>query len=265
MNWLTILASLFSGGVIVKLFELAYKEYRRKSDEGRTSKGLVDKHIDPILKATDELVGKLRFLAQSDFKVLLKHRIPHDPQFDLWAPYLDLLYLFAQFWCRIEVLRIESLFVNLGADKRGKQLLAFLRTLEATRTRLIQRTWQRAIGEALIKETTTSMAALTYVEFVAKFLSSEDFRRWFYPLTIALSQLNHTGRKQRLLTYGVILHALIDTLDSKHLVTRERPGWPNKLTTKTKRELRFRVFPHYLQFVNEPERYFKSRKDTNRP
>jgi hypothetical protein len=96
-------------------------------------------------------------------------------------------------------------------------------------------------------------------------MSSQDFRQWFSPLARALSRLNHSGAKQRLLTYGVILHALIDTLDSKHLVTRERPGWPNKLTTKTKRELKFRVFRQYLKFVNEPERYLRSRKDTNRP
>lgn len=242
MEGWTIFGILCSGGIIVKLTELAYKEYRRRSEAGRSSTSLVDRHMDPILKAADELVGKLRFLAQSDFRDLVKHTLPSDPKFSLWLPYLNLLYLFGQFWCRIEILRIDSLFVNLGADKRGKQLLAFLRTLEAVRTRLIERSWQRAIGEALIEEAISPIRALTYVEFVDKFMSSEDFRRWFSPLAESLSRLNHTGVKQRLLTYGVILHALIDTLDHKHLVTRERPGWPNKLTTKTKRELKFGFF-----------------------
>jgi hypothetical protein len=259
MDWFAILGILFSGGLIVKVVEVLYKEYRHKKDEGKTSTNLLNKYMDPILKAADELVGKLRFLAQSDFRELARHQVPSDSQFDLWLPYLNLLYLFAQFWCRVEMLRIEGLFVNLGSDKRGKQLFAFIRQLEGTRTRLIERSWQRAIGEALIVESTGYIRALRYEEFVGKFLSSEDFRRWFLPLAKTLSRLNHKGARQRLLGYGVILHALIDTLDSKHLVARDRPGWPNKLTSRTKRELRFRVFRQYLKFVKEPERYLSQK------
>ncbi len=264
MKWLQFVAGLLGGGLIVKLLEFTYQEYRRRSDARKTSRHLVDKHIEPIIKAADELVGKIRSLAQSDFKELMKQDIPRDVEFDSWLPFLNVLYLFGQFWCRIEILRIESLSVNLGVDTRGKQLLGFFRALEAKRTRLIERSWQRGIGEALIKETNASLRSLTYIEFVSQFLSSHDFRQWFRPLTMAISQLNHTRERQRLLTYGVILHALIDTLDKKHLVSRDRPGWPNKLTAKTRRQLTFRVFALYLSFVKRPERYFRVRKG-NRP
>jgi len=48
---------------------------------------------------------------------------------------------------------------------------------------------------------------------------------------------------------------MVDTLDSKHVVTRNTPGWSNKLTKKSRRELRHRIFDFYLRFVEAPEKY----------
>ena len=255
-SWLDLLGAGISGGLIVKILDYLYQEYRRRSEAHKSAKDMIDRHIDPILKSADELVGKLRSLAQSDFKDLLKAPVPKDSEFESWLPYLNILYLFAQFWSRIQILRIESIFVNLGSDKRGKRLLDFFKALEATKSRLVERSWQRGIGEALIEHTHNGVRAITYIEFVHRFLSSAEFQKWFHPLVSALNRINHTREKQRLLTYGVILHALIDTLDKNHLVTNKRPGWPNKLTTKSKRNLKFRVFRVYLPFVEKPDSYY---------
>lgn len=262
-SWLDLLGAGLSGGLVVKILDYIYQEYRRKSEARKSAKDLIDRHIDPILKSADELVGKTRSLAQSDFRELIKAPVPKNSQFESWLPYLNLLYLFAQFWSRIQILRIESLFVNLGSDKRGKQLLDFFKALEATKTRLVDRSWQRGIGEALVEHTSYGIRTITYIEFVHRFLSSDEFQKWFQPLVSALKRVNHTSERQRLLTYGVILHALIDTLDGKHLVTNERPGWPNKLTTKSSRNLKFRVFRVYLSFVEQPERYFMLRSSSD--
>ena len=56
--------------------------------------------------------------------------------------------------------------------------------------------------------------------------------------------------RQRVLQYGVVVHAFIDTLDPKHRTTRERPAYPNKLTRRTKRDLIGRVFGQYLPKVS---------------
>jgi hypothetical protein len=249
----------FSGGAIVKLLDYGYQEYRRRSEASKTAKNITDKHMDPILKSADELVGKIRSLAQADFQELIRAPMPGNAEGQsCWSPYLSLVYLFAQFWCRVQILRIESLFVNLAADARGKRLLAFFDALEATKNRLTERAWERGMGEVIMEQTSSGERVLTFAEFVDRFLSAEEFRRWFQPLMAVLSRLRHTRERQRLLAYGVILHALIDTLDSEHAVTRNRDGWSNKLTDRTTRDLRYRVFRTYLPFVEESNRYLRA-------
>ena len=255
-SWLDLLGAGLGGGFVVKALDYLYKEYRLRSEARKSATDLIDRHIDPILKSADELVGKLRSLAQSDFRDIIKAPVPEDSKFESWFPYLDIIYLFAQFWSRIQILRIEGLFVNLGTDERGKQLLDFFRALEGTRTRIVSRAWQRGIGEALLENTNSGYRSINYIEFVQRFLSQSEYKRWFNPLISALSRINHTREKQRLLTYGVIIHALIDTLDIGHLVTRDRPGWPNKLSNKSRKDLRYRIFKIYLPFVKSQSRYY---------
>jgi hypothetical protein len=256
MSWFELLTAAFSGGVVVKVLDYLYEEYRRRSEAKKSAKDLINRHIDPILKSADELVGKMRSLAQSDFSELTTASVPKESEFDSWIPYLNTIYLFAQFWSRIQILRSESIFVNLSIDEKGKRLLAFFRALESTRTRLVKRAWQRSMGEALIESTNNGLQTITYIEFVDRFLSDNNVQRWFMPLVSIFLKVNHTRERQRLLTYGIVVHALIDTLDSTHEVTRKRPSWPNKLTTKNKRSLKSRVFRIYLPFVTSPERYF---------
>jgi len=251
-NWLDLLGAGLGGGFIVKVLDYLYKEYRLRTEARKSATDLIDKHIDPILKSADELVGKLRSLAQSDFKAIIKTPIPENSDFESWFPFLEIVFLFAQFWSRIQILRIEGLFVNLATDERGKQLLSFFAALEATRTRIVSRAWQRGIGEILFQQTNTGYRSINYVDFVERFLSKDEFKRWFKPLLFLLSRMHHTRDRQSLLTYGVIIQAMINTLDKDHFVTKDRPGWANKLSKKSKKKLRSRVFKIYLPFV-KPE------------
>ena len=201
-------------------------------------------------------MGKIRSLAQSDFKNITKLPVPEGNELESWFPYLDIIYLFAQFWSRMQILRIEGMFVNLGADERGRQLLDFFRALEGTRTRIVTRAWQRGMGEALLEYTNSGYRSINFIEFVQRFLSEKEYQNWFAPIVSLLSRINHTREKQRLLIYGVIIHALIDTLDVNHLVSRDRPGWPNKLSKKSRKNLKYRIFKIYLPFVKKHNRYY---------
>ena len=49
--------------------------------------------------------------------------------------------------------------------------------------------------------------------------------------------------------------ALIETLDTQHVVTRNRPGLPGKLSRQTWRDLNYRVFRVYLPFVTDRRKY----------
>lgn len=255
-NWSDLIVAGLGGGFIVKVLDYLYKEYRYRKEANKSAKDLINKHIDPILKSSDELVGKLRSLAQSDFHEIVKAPVPGNKELEDWFPYLEILYLFAQFWSRIQILRIEGVFVNLGSDKRGKQLLSFFRTLESKKTRVVSRSWQRGIGESLIEHNDNSYRNITFKEFTERFLADKDYMRWYFPLITKISNISESSEKQRLLMYGVIIHALIETLDEDHLVTRKRPGWPNKLTKRSVKTLKYQVFKVYLSFVPNPEKYY---------
>ena len=57
------------------------------------------------------------------------------------------------------------------------------------------------------------------------------------PLRDLLYETKYRRARQRMLQYGVVIHALIDTLDRKHYTTKYRPPYPNKLTNRAKHEL----------------------------
>jgi hypothetical protein len=254
VSWLDLLGASFGGGLVVKFADFIYLEYRRRREASETSQQIVNRHLDPVLKAADELVGKLRSLAQHDFKEFKDHSEPRNNL----ASNIELtnfLYLFGQFWARVQILRIEGLYVNLAADEKGKKLKSFLDTLETRGVRVVDRACQRGMGESLIEQRGNCLSAITYHQFVQHYRSDGTIREWFEPLQNRVVQIRHTQHRQQLLVYGVVLHALIDTLDPEHLITQDRPSWPNKLTKKSRRDLKFRIFKIYLPFVSKIDKY----------
>ncbi len=262
-RWTNILVGVVGGGFGVKILDYSYKEIRSKLDKKINAKTIVDKHLDPILKSADELVGKMRSLAELDFKELTVSFKPQTGDFDAWIPYLNIVYLFAQFWARIQILRIESVFVNFASNDKGIKLQKFINALESSRSRIVDRSWQRGMGEAILKFDGKEIRVYTFKEFVDEFLSSEKNKKWFNPLIEIITNIKLKKNRQTILFYGSILHSLVDTLDPKHLVTKYRPSWPNKLSKKNVRDLKYRVFREYLPFVKEPYVYY-SKKNRSR-
>ncbi|WP_296596617.1 hypothetical protein [Phenylobacterium sp.] len=245
-----ILAAV-GGGAVVKVLDIFYVEARRRDDKTAAATSFVDEHLDPLLKAADELVGKLLSLGKEDFVSF--SRLPRNPLQD--PDFASTTFLVARFWAQIEILRQQALYVSISQDERGRRLQIFLDTLEARQVRLIDRISQRAAGETLIVD--DSPSTLRYVAFMRAAADPEgDVGRWLEPLTSLLRRANGTASRQQLLQYAIVLHAMIDTLDPEHSVTRDRPGMVDgKLTKRTWQHLRYRVFKVYLTFVEAPEKY----------
>lgn len=252
-EWFQLLAAALGGGFTVKVLDILYQEFRHRSDHSQSAKQFVDEHLDPLLKAADELMGKLRSLAESDFGKI--HDV--DPDADRFDShdFSGLLFLFGRFWARIEIIRQEGLSVALSQDERGKRLQNFLDCLESRRVRVVDRISQRAVGEIMVERQDGQLDTMPFIEFVKSFESDPETRRWVFPLARILSRTRHTSERQQLLQYGVVVHALIDSLDPKHLVTRNRPSYPNKLTKRSWRDIKYRVFRRYLPFVPNPVKY----------
>jgi hypothetical protein len=248
-EWGHLFVAALGGGLTVKLLDIAYQEYTRRKSQSRSAEQFVDQHLDPLLKSADELVGKLRALAERDFKPI--HRVIPDDKCLSNHDFGSLVFLFGRFWAQVEIIRQEGMSVAMAKDERGLRLQNFFDCLESRRVRIIERILQRAAGEAFLSGKETR----TYVDFAHAFENDVATRRWIMPLAQFLSRTEHTRERQQLLQYGAIAHALIDTLDPTHLVTRERPSMPNKLSHKSWTDLNYRVFSVYLKFVKDRKKY----------
>jgi hypothetical protein len=251
VSWGDLLATAVGGGVAVKLLDIAYRSLSARFGRKHSARTVVDQHLDPILKAADEIVGKIRSLAEEDFSSLIRSSgAVGTPEYRV----LVLLYLLASFWARIELLRRDAIGISIQAHPTGKRLKQFMDCMESRRVRLVDRAIQRAIGETLIDRDRSPTSTILFVEFAAR-VKEPGVWRWYEPLHAVVTRMRHTRDRQRLLQYGAVVHALIDTLDPKHQVTGSRPGWPNKLTQRTRRALRFGVFGNYLTFVAARGKY----------
>ena len=246
-NWLSLFTAALGGGFTVKAVEIAYQEYRSRKVERSADTKSVDASLEPLLRAADELFGKLRSLAEQDFlpirgaaTISLDH-----------AGFASLIYLFVQFWSEVEIARFRGLTTATARSPRGRRTRAFLTCLESRRVRLIDRISQRAIGEAAQFNGRT----MNFVEFVKSHDEDRYVQRWVQPLIDLLSGLDDIGLRQRVLQYATVIHAMIDTLDKAHDVTRDRPATPNKLNAKSWKDLNYRVFGVYLTFVEDRAKY----------
>lgn len=265
-SWFELLTAAFGGGASIKIIDYLWGEFRERRTTRRTVKHLVETHLDPILKTADELFGKLRDLAIRDFSDVKDGFDDQPPDFEGQVELGATLYLFAHFWARVAILRRDSLYAELGRDEQGERLKAFIQSLESRRVRVIDRAWQRIIGEALFKPGSPERPrdCMTSYEFLKNYVGDAEFRKWLDPLVEMLGRTSHTGARQRLLLYGAVLHSMIDTLDPKHGMTTKRPGYGNKLTKKTRRELKYRIFGVYLGLVKDPWKYYSSQSPENR-
>lgn len=257
-HWTLIASYAFggalSGQLLLWALDSVVTALQKRRENTSAVRQVLAMQLDPLLKAADELQGKLRSLAEKDFEEFRcmtgAHLQPADS-----INLCNVLYLFAQFWGRLETLRRESFHAELARNRQGAILLRFLRCLESKRVRLVDRAWQRAIGESSMLTEKPTAETVSFKRFVEQYEKTERLRAWLKPLENVLRETRYSRARQRVLQYGVVVHALIDTLDPRHYTTKERPAYPNKLSRRAKRELIGRVFAIYLPDVRHPEKY----------
>ena len=253
-EWLRLGAAALGGGLVVKFLDILYAEVRRRSERSEEARQFVDEHLDPLLKAADELVGKIVSLAREDFKSL-RGVDPNADRIDN-HDFLGLVFLLAKFWANIEIVRREGLSVSIVKDARGQRLQEFMNSIESRGVRIVDRISQRAVGELILTDRKDGPVETgLFVDFVRSLENDPQARRWLFPIVRTLSRTRHISERQRLLKYGIVIHAMIDSLDPGHQVTRRRPSYPNKLSNRAWRDLKYKVFGQYLTFVPEPEKY----------
>jgi len=250
-QWLQGILSVIGIGTAWELFKFIYPDLKKLLGARIEAKNILYKSINPILKSSDELLGKIHSLAKNDFKSLREtsQREEHD--------IIYIMYLFSNFWGNLMILKLQGDFTQLSAIEKGRELLKFITTYEARRNRIIDRSLQRIMGESLIINDGNSYRLKTLYEFTKDYSSSDNhINKVFQPLRELLENMGPVENRQRVLQFGVIIHALIDHFDHKHIVVRERKSYVNKLTNKTKKGLQQRVFKEYIPFVLYHNKYY---------
>lgn len=256
MNSQSVIELIFAalgGGVTVKILDVIYQEIRNRSDRTRSARAFVDQHLDQVIKAADELSGKIASLAREDFRGL--KGIKEDEITLSNSDFSSVIYLFARFWANLEAVRIESRSIDVMSDPRGKAFSEFVDCLESGRVRIVDRISQRAIGELMLLTQSGSASVRPFIEFITIIEGDKSAQRWVKPAVKVLTRSNHRRERQLIIQYGIILQAMIDELDPKRRVSRPRPVNFNKTTKKTWRDLKYRVFGQYLRRVKEPYKY----------
>jgi len=147
VSWGQLFVAALGGGFTVKLLDIAHQEYRRWKEQSTSAEQFVDKHLDPLLKSADELTGKLRALAERDFKPI--HRVTDNCLSN--PDFASVVFLFGKFWAQVEIIRRKGMSVAMAKDERGLQLQNFFDCLESRRVRIVDRIVQRAIAETFFE------------------------------------------------------------------------------------------------------------------
>jgi len=253
-GWWELLAAFVGGGLATRLAEIWYREFRRRADHAKSVREFVDWHLDPILKAADELSGKIHALSKEDFTSIYDVNAGRDLTRN--RDLISLVFLLARFWASIEAVRLERNSFYMEEDARGKCLKQFIDCMESRKIRMVDRISQRAIAELMLSRRGESFQIGMFIEFVRLIEGRSGARRWLAPIVSTLSRMRHTVARQRLLKYGVVIHAMIDTLDPTRRLTKDRRPYPNKLSRKSRNDLKYRVFGKYLRFVSAPDKYY---------
>lgn len=246
---ITIAVAIWEG------FKFFYPDIKRFLQSRVEAKNNFYDHLDPILKASSELYGKLESLAKEDFSTFINpvHSNSQDPEGNRVYVY----FLFCQFWAQLESFRSAGQYISLSDLDKGKELLRFVETFESRKFRIVDRSIQRILGGNLINSKEKRFPVMTLNEFVVE-LKNENSAlvTWVSHLDRIFKQVDDKEIRQTILVYGVIVAALIDHFDPEYKSVRRRAIYTNKLSVKSRKKIQNTLLKHYLEFLKRPEKYY---------
>jgi hypothetical protein len=255
-DWIKNTIALISGGALWEGFKFLYPEIKRPIDNYSKAKKQLYENLDPILKASDELYGKILSLTNEDFATFVN--IKHSNSDDVEQNKRYIYYLFSQFWAQLEYMRMKSHYFSITRIKKGNELLRFIETYESREFRILDRSIQRIIGEALLEESGNTFKVMSLNQFVNKLHDQDsNISKWIALLENKLCATTDKEIRQKILVFGVLVAILIDHFDPNHKIVRKREIYLNKLSEKSKSIIQRNLLGHYLKFVKNKEDYYK--------
>ncbi|MFA7116601.1 MAG: hypothetical protein WC140_05145 [Bacteroidales bacterium] len=254
-EYLKAILSIVSGGVLWEGFKFFYPDIKKILGYRIDAKNTLYENLDPILKSSDELLGKLESLAKEDFATYVNPSNSNSNSPKHNKRYI--VYLFAQFWAQLEYLRLKSQYNSLAKIKKGKELLSFIDTIESRKFRILDRSIQRIIGQSLITNSNQKFKVMTLNEFMIEYEKPDSaIAIWGKKLEDTLQSVDDKKNRQTILLFGVIISMLINHFDPKHKSVRKRVVYKSKLSQRSKKIIKNRLLNQYLKFIKSKEEYY---------
>ncbi|WP_428232405.1 hypothetical protein [Flavobacterium sp.] len=248
------LITLISGGACWQGVKFIYPDIKNYFEKRRKAKQILYASMDLAIKSSDELFGKLESLSREDFASFINkdNSISDSPEHNQIYVY----YLIGQFWATLENIRIQSNYTSIARLKKGRELIRFIETIESRKFRLLDRSKQRIIGEAMIINSGDKFQVMPLYFFFEKIKSDETFRNWIREIDIQFQLSKKTNIRQRILVYGVIVAMFLDHFDSENKISRRRDIYLIKLRPESIQLIKNILLKHYLSFIKNPKRYY---------
>lgn len=249
------MVTLVSGSAVWEGIKFFYPNISREIKAYKEAHKNLYESIDPILKAADELYGKLISVANEDFSTFTNRGKSNSKDIDLNRKYI--YYLFAQFLAQLEYIRMKSQYSSISKIKKGRELLKFIETYESRTFRLVDRSIQRMIGESLILNSTGSYKVMSLSQFYVNIHDAScKSNIWIKKIEDKLLATNDKDVRQSVLIFGVIVAALINHFDPQSRIVRSRKIYKNKLSQNSKIKIKKILLGSYLPFVKNREMYY---------
>lgn len=223
---ISAIISIYGQTRVAKLTAHLTKQREAESREAQTA-ALMTKYRDPLLRSAIDLQSRLYNIHQQGFLKYFYHRSPAAQNYAV----LNTLYVVAEFFGWVEILRREIQFLDLGDLEMNRFLSELLVNLNqafggshkkfGSNFQLFTGE-QRAIGEIMTVSRSNSevvgFECIGYATFVKK-MSDPEFASWFTKLKDDIDTMATAPQldgKRLVLIHGRLID-LIDFLDPHHV------------------------------------------------
>ena len=207
--------------------EIEQQQAIRRKLEQRAD--LMSQVRDPLLWAAFDLQSRVYNIVTRQF--LRVYRQSGAAEHKAYAQ-RNTLFLFAQYFAWVEIIRRSVHFLDLGSAKENREIVNHLSGISSVLTSggfpdllfLVFRGDQRAIGEIMIEShSPEELGCMGYAAFCAKLDTEESFADWFKTLMRDINELvaDETPRP-RLIT---LQHRLIDLINFLDPDSIRFPDW----------------------------------------
>lgn len=251
----TDVVALLSGATLWEGFKFFFPDIQNYFSKKRKAKTIFYESLYPALKASDELFGKLESLSKEDFSTFISVENSNSASPEHNQIYV--CYLVSQFWATLEHIRLQSNFISITRLKKGNELLKFIETTESRKFRLLDRSKQRIIGEAMIINADNKFQILSLYSFFERIEKDTSFAKWIYELREVFTSAKNGKARQRILVYGVIIFEFLNHFDKNHRIARKREIYFNRLLPTSLKLIRNVLLGKYLDFVSGRAKYYR--------